>query len=349
MEENIFESSVMAVLNEEFGQDGRFYVYHGTQSGADKGLQNTGFERSWTNSNGGNMYGKGVYSTFSFGGGNNARGGYGRIIIKALVKSLNNYIIYNEKIAKAVYGEFNVPKQILKVFGKSFFDELKTTDKVCYAPNGYAVRVTFDRVVNSGNRDKSSESALALVSFIKDVHPEMEYQANGYIFCGNHDDDVCFIKDFKNVYPVEISYDYGKNFQPITASDNFDRFAREDVDLHFQLGKHNYKLMRELDEFPNYFINNFARVKKAGKYNFLYRGRSLKLGVISPVWFDEAPETFSKRGTAIVTIGNDAYILKNNNGEFHVYDGDGDYLCKLDDFQNYLNRSFSADDFDEEF
>lgn len=349
MSGNFLYTSPRRLIRENFDSDGNFYVYHGCPSSAAKGLSNAGFERSWTSANGGNMYGKGVYTTFSFGGGSNAHGGYGNTIIKAVVKSLKNYVIYDEKIAKKVYGEFNVANQIYKIFGKDFYDELKHTDEFCQNPEWGSSRVTFDKVVNTGNRDKSSECALALAAFINDKHPEMEYRFNGFIFCGNHDDDVCFIKDFKNVYPVEISNDGGRHFGPITASDEFDKFAKNDIDLHFQLGKHNFKLMKELTSFPNYFINNFARVEKNGKYNFLYRGRSLKLGVISPVWFDAAPETFSNRGTAIVSVGDETFILALDNGNFYVYGENGKYICKLEEFENYLSNVMYDDEFDEEF
>ena len=145
----------------------------------------------------------------------------------------------------------------------------------------------------------------------------------------------------------------GKTFIPITndKGDEFDKFAKNDIDLHFQLGKHNYNLYKELDEFPNYFINNYARVKKNGKYNFLWRGRSLKLGVISPVWFDSAPETFSNAGRAIVTIDEKPYIILNNNnsGEFLVFTKEGEYFCKLEDLEKVLTNFSYDDEFDEEF
>ena len=352
MKMNIFENICKNVLNETFETDGNFYVFHGTQPRAEKGLLSAGFERSWTAANGGNMYGKGVYTTFTFSrNGSNARGGYGNTILKARVKSLNNFIIYIEDIAKQVYGEFNIEHQLIKVFGNGFVNDLRHTNETCMTPEGWSANVTFDKVINSQGRDKSSESALALAAFINTKHKEAEFQVNGYIFCGNHDADVCFIKDFKNVYPVAVSHDMGKTFVPINSNkgDEFDKFAKNDIDLHFQLGKHNYKLYKELDEFPNYFINNYARVKKDGKYNFLWRGRSLKLGVISPVWFDSAPETFSNAGRAIVTIDETPFILSNNNGEFLVYLKDGNYLCRLEDLGNILNNFSYEDEFDEEF
>ena len=352
MKHNIFESATNKILKETFEHDGNFYVYHGTGHGAVNGLLNVGFERSWTGSGGGNMYGKGVYTTYTWSTrGCNARGNYGSAVIKAVVKSLNNFVIYDRDIAVKVYGEFDLPKQLLKIFGQAFVDDLKNTNTDCRAPNGGYPFVSYDKVINANNSTHSSDCAYALAAFINERHPDAEYKFNGYIFCGGHDADVCFIKDFKNVYPVEVSHDLGRTFRPIKDSvgDRFDKFARNDIDLHFQLGKLNYKLFRELDEFPNYFINNYARVRKGGRYNFLWRGRSLKLGVISPVWFDSAPDTFSDSGKALVTVNDTPYIIFNDNGNFLVYSKDGDYICALNDFEKFLSKYSYEDEFDEEF
>ena len=352
MKHNIFENSVKSVLNEQFESDGNFYVYHGTDSAAIQGLLSAGFERSWSGSGGGNMYGKGVYTTFTWSTrGCNARGNYGHSVVKALVKSLKNFIIYDKDIAVRVYGEYNLDKQLLNVFGQSFVDDLKSFSGHCCAPNGGYPPVNYDIAANHIHTDKTSNCAYGLAAFINERHRDAEFQMNGYIFCGGHDADVCFIKDFKNVYPIEVSNDLGKTFRPITDNkgDRFDKFAKNDIDLHFQLGKLNYKLYKELDEFPNYFINNYARVKKGGKYNFLWRGRSLKLGVISPVWFDGAPETFSNAGRALVTIDDNPFIIVNDKGLFLVYSSEGQYLCKLDELETFLNDFSYADEFDEEF
>lgn len=352
MKGNIFENAAKIILNEDFGNDGNFYVYHGTGHNAINGLLSVGFERSWTGSGGGNMYGKGVYTTYTWSSrGCNARGNYGNSVIKAIVKSLNNFVIYDKKIAMKVYGEYNLPNQLLKIFGKSFVDDLKNTDCGCKAPNYGYPHVSYNKVINSNDTDKTSECAYALAAFINERHPDAEYKFNGYIFCGGHDADVCFIKDFKNVYPVEVSHDLGRTFSPISdrKGDKFDKFAKNDIDLHFQLGKLNYKLFRELDEFPNYFINDYARVRKGGKYNFLWRGRSLKLGVISPVWFDAAPETFSDSGKALVTVNDVPYIIYNDKGNFLVYSNDGKYICDINNFAGFLSRFSYEDEFDEEF
>ena len=111
--------------------------------------------------------------------------------------------------------------------------------------------------------------------------------------------------------------------------------------------------MKELDEVPYYFINGFAKVKKNGKFNFLYRKKPLAQGVISPVWFDYAPDTFSKQGRANVVVDGETFIIKldQKTNIFYVYYADGKYLCRLDSFKIFLEnvKSQIADDDDEDF
>ena len=74
------------LLKEDFEPDG-FYVYHGTTSDAIDGLSEAGLERLFTSSNGGNMYGPGVYSTYKLAQGfQNTRGTYGSWMLKMKVK-----------------------------------------------------------------------------------------------------------------------------------------------------------------------------------------------------------------------------------------------------------------------
>ena len=334
------------ILNEEFERDGNFYVYHGTQDKALDGISKTGFERFFTSTNGGNLYGAGLYSTYKLSTqGQNAHGAYGQIMFKLRVKSLKNFIIYDEEIARKVYGKLDVDSQLRQILSPEQYQKIRN----CGNLGGWN---TFDygKLINSRNDDKSSVCALDMCRYFRDFDPEAGYKINGYIFKGNHDGYVCFMRDFKNAYPVEISNDCGNTWKPFKGSSTLKEFGIDDVDLKFQLGKHNYQLMQELDEVPYYFINGFAKVRKNGKYNFLYRKKPLAQGVISPVWFDYAPETFSNRGTANVVVDGDTYILKVDpkTNVFYVYFSDGRYACKLDGFEKFLitinNQNFDDDE-----
>lgn len=334
------------ILNEEFEKDGNFYVYHGTQDKALDGISKTGFERFFTSTNGGNLYGAGLYSTYKLSTqGQNAHGAYGQIMFKLRVKSLKNFIIYDEEIARKVYGKLDVDSQLRQILSPEQYQKIRNCGNI-----GGWKAYDYNKLINSRNEDKSSVCALDMCRYFRDYDPEAGYKINGYIFKGNHDGYVCFMRDFKNAYPVEISNDCGNTWKPFKGSSTLKEFGIDDVDLKFQLGKHNYQLKQELDEVPYYFINGFAKVRKNGRYNFLYRKKPLAQGVISPVWFDYAPETFSNRGTANVVVDGDTYILKVDpkTNVFYVYFSDGRYACKLDGFERFLismnNQNFDDDE-----
>lgn len=291
------------------------------------------------------MYGPGVYTTYKLSTqGQNARGVYGDIMYKAKVRSLRNFVIYDPIIAARVYGtNHKVVDQLKKILTPEQFDRMKH--------NRY---YAFDKLVNSRDDSYTAPCALSMCEYFRYADEEAGYQVAGYIFSGNHDGWVCFIKDFKNIIPIEMSYNCGKTWEPFKPTKNFKNFAADDVDLKFQLGKHNYPLLKELQDVPYYFINGFAKITNMqGKFNYLYRKRPLKYGPISPVWFDYAPDTFTKKGTANVMIDNNNYILKLDatNSIFRVFDSEGRYLCNLDDLpialeMNYSNEDdFGTDDF----
>lgn len=210
---------------------------------------------------------------------------------------------------------------------------------------------------------------------------------DGFIFNGPHDGYVCILRNFKIAYPVEISYTVQNaakqnklyslqlsdvKFEPFKTHAFFEDFAKNDIDLVRDLKKNG--MLQQFDSYtcpvcggsgkssstycpacfgigvkykvPEYFIDNFARVMKDGKYNFLYR-KNYRHGVISPVGFDRAPETFSNDGTALVTINGNDYTLKLTEPpiKFSVYDKDGKYLCNLKQLDTYLQEQ----DYDDEF
>ena len=335
-----------ALLKEDFESDG-FYVYHGTRPEFLNGLGEAGLERIFTAANGGNMYGPGVYSTYRLARGfQNTSGTYGNYLLKMKVKSLRNFVIYDKDIATKVYKNPSIDFQLRKIFTPEQYQELRNSRYVDYS-----------KICNTRNDTYTSVCALSLIRSLMNYHPQLYYCINGYMFFGSNDGYVCLIEDFKNVYPVAITSDGGQTFKPFDGSKTFKDFGINDVDLKWQLGKRNYELYKSLDDIPYHFTNGFARVIKGGKCNFLYRGRPLSEGVISPVWFNEAPETFNSRGNCVVMLGKDKLILHldKDKKSFTVYYEDGSYLCGLDELDSFVDPStnsletFTADDTDDDF
>ena len=339
----ISEAYNKALLKEDFESDG-FYVYHGTRKEFLDSLGEAGFERIFTAANGGNMYGPGVYSTYKLATGyQNTRGTYGSYLLKMKVKSLRSFVIYDKDIAMKVYKNASIDFQLKKIFTPEQYQELRSSRYIDY-----------DKVCNTRNDTYTSTCALHLIQTLMAYHPNLYYSINGYIFFGHNDGYVCLIEDFKNVYPVGISKDGGNTFEPF---DTDEKYSKNDVDIKWQLGKRNYALYKSLDDMPYHYTNNFARIIKDGKCNFLYRGKPFEEGPISPVWFNEAPETFNNKGNCLVLLGGDKLILHldNKTKKFAVYYEDGTYLCDLDDLASFVDpstnslKTFTFDDTDDDF
>lgn len=330
---NLINEVYRKILKEDFESDG-FYVYHGTRSDSIEGLGEAGLERIFTDSNGGNMYGPGVYSTYKLATGfQNTRGTYGSYLLKMKVKSLRSFVIYDRDIAMKVYKNPSIDFQLKKIFTPEQYQELRNSRYIDY-----------NKVCNTRDETYTSTCALHLIQTLMRYHPSLYYCINGYIFYGHNDGYVCLIEDFKNVYPVAITKDGGKTFQPFDGGETFEKYAKNDVDIKWQLAKRNYDLYKSLDEIPFHYTNNFARIIKNGKCNFLFRGKPFEEGPISPVWFNEAPETFNDRGNCLVTLGNDRIILHldKKTKKFYVYYEDGTYLCDLDSLGSFIDPSTNS-------
>jgi hypothetical protein len=339
----ISEAYNKALLKEDFESDG-FYVYHGTRREFLDSLGEAGFERIFTAANGGNMYGPGVYSTYRLARGyQNTNGTYGSYLLKMKVKSLRSFVIYDKDIAMKVYKNPSIDFQLKKIFTPEQYQELRNSSYVDY-----------DKICNTRDDTYTSRCAYSLIQSLMHYHPDLYYSINGYIFFGQNDGYVCLIEDFKNVYPVGISKDGGNTFEPFNVDE---KYSKNDVDIKWQLGKRNYALYKSLDDMPYHYTNNFARIIKDGKCNFLYRGKPFEEGPISPVWFNEAPETFNNKGNCLVLLGGDKLILHldSKTKKFVVYYEDGTYLCNLDDLASFVDpstnslKTFTFDDTDDDF
>lgn len=339
----LFKESVDKVLNEGY-ENGKFYVYHLTKKSSINGIAETGFERYFTGSNAGNMYGPGVYTTYDLSSSevNLSRGNeYGNVLLKILVKSLRNFIIWDPDIAMKQYGTASVDEQFKKILPQDKYESLRNY-------HGYEQMLRNTRV---GEANRTSLCAQNLWHYLAYHDKSLDAYIDGFIFSGNRDGKVCLVRDYGRLYPVEVSYNGGKTFEPFKGGDKFDKYAKDDIDLHWQLKKLGE--FDKYDEVPQYFSNDFARVRKNGRYNYLYR-KNYTHGVISPIWFDHAPLTFSKKGVALVNVNGEDFFIKLNQGTkfwFGVYNFEGKYLCMLRDFEDYLdmrNRQPDVYDGDDE-
>lgn len=395
-----FSDAVKSTLriNEEI-KGGKIYVYHMTQPSAVKGgILKSGWERYYTGRNS-NAYGPGIYTTlypsrdprsrtlpnadYSTNPKTLKRGAserfdisrgsiYGSVMLKCEANGLDKFVCFDMYASRLLYGSdgrkgfTDVKEQLKKLLDRKTYDEIKKTDE-------------FNVVCFSSDRFTSAYHSARALDRLCQYFPNVNAAINGFICHSQSDGFVVIFRNFNNVKPIEVSYDYGKTFKPIKVEEKYSEYKDDNVDLRRELGLdavHQYNALtgdavrgfhdlpngatslygdtdrmynlitkeKPYDNLPAHFTNGFAKVKKNGKYNYFYIGYFKKgqKNLISPVWFDEAPNTFTSNGLAKVIVNDTPLILvhkkDNNEDRFVVCDNDGDYICKLSDLAYVVDR-----------
>jgi hypothetical protein len=295
-------------------------VYQITKKSNLQSIFNGGFDAAYLKSGGGNMYGRGIYSTFTLRSTlNNLKGGsiYGNTIVKIKVDSFDRFLIFNRRIAEKYYGE-NAPmdRQIELLFkGTKYLDKIKKS------------HYYYDII---RERRQSSLCAQALLMALNGLGNNSDMILNecnirGFIFVGGHDGEVAVIRDMKSLIPVAYSNDEGETwntslFSEMTLQNSLQRY---DADVFLGGDTKNYK------ETINYrMINGWMKVcrRSDGKYNFVDKDKKY----MSPIWFNQASD-IDETGKSFVDI----VLPGETEVETFYADEKGIYSDNHDNFPNY--------------
>lgn len=263
-----------------------------------------GFDREFTGSKAGNMYGPGLYTTYRLSSSkeNNTKGIYGDTIIKMVVLTkFKNFLIFDTSVAKKVYGKnWHISNQLIRLLGEEQCNRMKAEG-------------IWNRLISRA--EFTGEKAYSIWRMIGDERL-IQNGVGGFIFRGHNDGYVCVIRDFKSILPIAYSTDGGYTW-------NDDKFTQEtintvsyDVDNRTFLEKdiNKYKDTKKVDTGLNKRINDYILVKtNDGKYNFI----DIKKHPLSPINFDSA-SPFRENGMAYVEITDPKYA-DIFNGEFKGY------------------------------
>ena len=287
--------------------------------GVIKSLFRRGFSREYTGSNGGNMYGAGVYNVYNLRSSNEKASGYGRYIVQSyVIDGYKDFLIFNEELAKKYYGENwwignqikllmprQIAQQVLNIFGRRLYMN----------DNNTLYKNTSDIAVNItdflGNKIYSTK-------------------IRGIIYSGGHDGCCAFVRDFTDVYPYAYSTDNGRTWKK-EINTGLMQHLMGNIDTDFELkGRLNDTGKKQFDDVAKKSINGFAIVYKHNKVNYYsVETRSL----ISNVWFDEGMN-FDEDGYAeVVYQGSPLCVHNDGGGEYSITDMDGAYLCKISDLE----------------
>lgn len=265
-----------------------------------KSLFKYGFSREYTSTNGGNMYGAGVYTVYSLKSSQVSAIGYGSVIMKVyLLGGYKEFLIFNSNIAKRVYGDrWHITQQIEDLL-----------------PEHLAKKILSRTHLHMDGL--SSHSAYQVAKILgKEINST---KIRGFVFTGGHDGDVCFIRDFSAVIPYAYSKDNGQTWK-VGITDELIRRASISVDTNFKYkDRKNDKNENMFDNVSDRAINGFVMVHKTNKVNFI-NVKTDKL--ISDTWFDFATN-FDEDGFAEVELNGKTIYLYNENGTVYIADEDG--------------------------
>ena len=305
-------------------------VYHRPQDarGGDpltiiKSLFRRGFSREYTGSNGGNMYGTGVYNVYTLRSSNEKATGYGRYIIQSyVIDGYKDFLIFNEDIAKKYYGKNwwignqikmlmppQIAEKVLRVLGnKLYMNDYHSLDK------------------------KTSIVAYNIFNILGESGMK-QTKIRGIIYDGGHDGSCAFVRDFSDVCPYAYSDDNGKTWKRAISKELM-QHVLGNIDTEFEL-KHRVDDTgrQQYDDVAKKSINGFSIVYRNNKVNYYsVETRSL----ISNIWFDEGMN-FDEDGFAEVSYhGHELCVHNDGNGNYSITDLDGCPICNINDIKNVI-------------
>lgn len=288
-----------------------------------------GFNREFTNTNGGNMYGPGIYTVYTLRSSNEKAKGYGKTIIKLkLVGGYQDFLIFSEQLAQQTYGQdWGIATQLRKLFGPQEARKILSRHRL----------VMHNDNDRQDNMKKSSVSALDVINTIgKDNITKTK--CRGIVYNGGHDGACCLIYDFASAIPIAISYDNGRTWKNRLTQGLLDRM-NDEVDTDFQFGNDS-----NIKEKSNKSVNGYTIIwNKSGKLNYVAARENQP---ISDVWFDDGEYWESENGILYTTVKYHGMFFKIafEDGEYTVYDDDWEPLgCTLSELPSLLSESKGMD------
>lgn len=310
-----------------------------------KSLMRVGFSREYTGDNGGNMYGPGVYNVYTLRSSNESATGYGRIIVKSyLLGGYQDFLIFNEDMAKKVYGEdWQIDKQIARLMPQKMVEDLfrrfNVTNSTPRRGHKTGVYKRGDLYMNTDSTTKirTSDIAYAITSYLGKKMSQTKVR--GIVYSGNHDGECAFVRNFSDVVPFYYSEDNGKTWiKGITEELIWRAGHNTDVDATLRNSVDD-KGNKNFSDTAERSINGFVIVYKNNKANYFEVATN---SLISDVWFDYAGN-FDEDGFAEILYNNHKLYIEKTDGQgyerFIVGNDEEGPICFLKDLPNTLNES----------
>lgn len=269
-----------------------------------------GYDREFTGTKGGNMYGAGVYCTNKLSDSIHnvkTKPEYGDCIVKMyLIGGYDKFIIFSEDWARSQYGKnWMIQNQIkLLIKDESIADEMiRKINQYCRqeglnpyhgrtAPIAYFMTSRYMRFLKANG-------------------------VRGIIYKGNRDGHCSLPYDFGAVIPYSVSFDQGKTFKKMFNSDTLNRMTKS-CDSSFRYGQKYDNVWKP--------VNGYCMVEKGGKYNYVEIENDEE---VSPIWFDYCSMINAENGHFTI-VYNGIKLLADPWG---VLDTDGEPWFDFENLQ----------------
>lgn len=269
-----------------------------------------GFNREFTGSNGGNMYGAGVYTVYTLKSSNEKAKGYGSAIIKLkLLNGYKDFLIFSQQLARETYGDrWHIKQQIIDLFPERIAREILSRIPLVMHDD----RKGFHEI------EKTSIPAKQIIDLLGKSNITNN-KCRGIIYNGGHDGACCFVMDFSSVVPVAVSYDNGKTWQN-RLNQNLINWLNSEVDATFQFGGNS-----DFKETSQKAVNGYTLVwGKGEKVNYVPVNSNKP---ISNVWFDDGSNwEKTNEGLLWTTVQYGEYTL-------HLTFEEGNYMVYTEDWE----------------
>ncbi len=273
-----------------------------------------GYNRAFTGSKGGNMYGAGVYCTYRLEDSIHnvkTKPEYGNCIVKMfLIGGFDGFITFDEHNARRMYGNhWRIKDQLRYRYGVDSF-EAERIERRCSLADGDLYH------------GRTAPAAYSFVTNCRNLIKEKGIR--GVIYKGNRDGHCVVPYDFSAVIPYSVSFDQGKTFKKMFKPETYQRM-HDSIDVQFRYGGKYAKVFESVKGFT--MVQN-----REGKYNFVDNSDDREL---SPIWFDEVLSKINpNNGTFGFKWRGHDFI-----GSIITPQGSTEKGCIMDDGQPYCDFS----------
>lgn len=310
-------------------------LYHCTTKEGAEGIVTKGCTREFTGKNS-NFYGQGFYTTFTLDSTlDNSQGYvYGKYIIKFVLNNgFKDFLFFDEEMNEKYNNGEDIrhqinrlcpPEVVNKLENGGFFNTLEIDygqHKLLNKPLTAGYAKTFFEILKGErlSNDKLTPWQIENNCRLFDEKLISQTKVRGYIFVGNNDGEVCVVRDFNDLIPIELYDPTTGEWTNILQKDLFDDIS-DNMDVGVNIRGEYPETSFNAKTICGYIL---VKGKPSGKYNYV---KTDTLEELLPVPADYATDFDPETKMCKFIINGEQYIYSIENDMFYedgfAYDRD---------------------------